>query len=279
MQDSKGIRKSICEIARLLYEKDLVDSCGGNISVRDGDCVYIVPRKSGAKKRWSIEEDTIMVTDICMKPLMGNIKNISRESPTHYHIYQNFPDINAVIHGHPLYMMVYGAAHMNIPPVTECMRARVGDMPIENIEECLPGSIDQAEKVVAHFKKRRDADPDSPFICNLPFHGAFSAGVDLDEAFMFLEIANNCAKLLIFRQMMFGNDPDADFEIKKTFTKEEDASVEEVKEVCKPGAKYIDAFGREAVYGSDPGLSSINNGALIKKITEEVMRQIKKKAT
>jgi ribulose-5-phosphate 4-epimerase/fuculose-1-phosphate aldolase len=152
-------------------------------------------------------------------------------------------------------------------------------MPIENIEECLPGSIDQAEKVVKHFKKRRNANPDSPLICNLPFHGAFSAGVDLDEAFMFLEIANNCAKLLIFRQLMFGNDPYADFEIKKKFTKEEDASVEEVKEVCKPGTKYIDAFGREAVYDSDPGMPSSNNGALIKKITEEVMKQIKKKIT
>ena len=276
MQDSKGIRKSICEIARLLYEKDLVDSCAGNISVRDGDRVYIVPRKSGAKKRWSIEEDTIMVTDICMKPVIGNINNISRESPTHYHIYQNFPDINAVIHGHPLYMMVYGAAHMNIPPVTECMRARVGDMPIGNIEECLPGSIDQAEKVVSYFKERRDANPDSPLICNLPFHGAFAAGVDLDEAFMFLEIANNCAKLLIFRQIMFGNDPDADFEIKKKFTKEEDASVEEVKEVCKPGTKYFDAFGNETVYDSGQGISSSNNGALIKKITEEVIKKIKK---
>lgn len=277
MSGSKGIRKSICEFARLLYEKDLVDSCGGNISVRDRDCVYIVPRKSGAKKRWSIEEDTIIVTDICMKPIIGDIKNISRESPTHYHIYQNFPDINAVIHGHPLFMMVYGAAHMNIPPITECMRARVGDMPIENIEECLPGSIDQAEKVVSHFKKRRDKDPDSPLICNLPFHGAFSAGIDLDEAFMFLEIANNCAKLLIFRQIMFGNDPDADFEIKKTFTKEEDASVEEVKEVCKPGTTYIDAFGREAVYQSNTGISPSGDGELVKEVTEEVLRQIKKK--
>jgi hypothetical protein len=151
-------------------------------------------------------------------------------------------------------------------------------MAIENIEECLPGSIDQAEKVISHFKKKRDINPDSPLICNLPFHGAFSAGINLDEAFMFLEIANNCAKLLIFRQVMFGNDPDADFEIKKKFTREEDASVEEVKQVCKPGTKYIDAFGNEAIYDSDPKIPSSNNGALIKKITEEVMNQIRKKA-
>ena len=86
----KKIRKSICEFARLLYEKELVDSCGGNISVRDGDCIYIVPRKSGAKHRWSIEEDNIIVTDLCKIPITGDVKNISREAIIHYHIYQNF---------------------------------------------------------------------------------------------------------------------------------------------------------------------------------------------
>ncbi len=272
----KKIRKSICEFARLLYEKELVDSCGGNISVRDGDCIYIVPRKSGAKHRWSIEEDTIIVTDLCMKPIMDGVENISRESPTHYYIYQNFADINAVIHGHPLYMMVYGAAHMDIPPVTECMRARVGDMPITNIEECLPGSIEQAERVVANFKQRRSINPDAPLICNLPFHGAFCAGVDLDEAFMYLEIANNCAKLLIFRQLMFGNNPQADLQIRKTFTKAEDATVEQVKEVCAPGTAYRDASGKTVVYDKEGPVPIAEKQAYIDRITAEVLKQVKK---
>jgi L-ribulose-5-phosphate 4-epimerase len=275
----KKIRKTICEFARLIYEKELVDSCGGNISVRDKDCIYIVPRKSGAKHRWSIEEDTIIVTDLCMKPLMGGVENISRESPTHYYIYQNFPDINAVIHGHPLYMMVYGAAHMDIPPITECMRARVGDMPITNIDECLPGSIEQAEKVVENFKHRRNLNPDAPLICNLPFHGAFCAGVDLDEAFMYLEIANNCAKLLIFRQLMFANDPEADFKIRKTFTKEEDATVEQVKKVCSPGTSYRDASGKEVIYDKEGPVTSDEKQAFIERITAEVLKQMKKRQT
>lgn len=275
MTSDKGIRKSICEIAKLLYEKELVDSCGGNLSVRDGDLIYIVPRRSGAKKRWSIEEDIIIVTDLCMKPVLNGIENISRESPTHYYIYQNFPDVNAVIHGHPLYMMVFGVAHMDIPPLTECMRARVGDLPISCIEECLPGSIDQAEKVVESFKSRRRSSSEAPLICNLPFHGVFCAGADLDEAYMFLEIANNCAKLLILRNSMFADDPQADLEVRKKFSKEEDESVEQVKEVCEPGTVYRGPSGKEVVY-NNKSIVTQDKQELVKRITEEVLSQIRK---
>ena len=272
--EQKNIRKSICQIAKTLYEKELVDSCGGNISIRDEDKVYIVQRKSGAKYRWQIEEDSIVVTDLCMTEITGDVKNISREAATHYYIYQNFPDINAVIHGHPLYMMVFGSAHIDIPAVTECMRARAGGLGITNIEESLPGSLKQAELIIENFKKRREANSEAPLICNLPFHGAFSAGADIDEAFMLLEIANNCAKLLIFRQLMFGNNSEADFRMHKKFTKEEDETVEQNKEVCIPGYVYKDAFGNEAIYREKGNIHE--NKILVEKITEEILKQVKK---
>lgn len=268
------IRKEICEIGKALYDKGLVDSCGGNISVRDGNKIYIVQRKSGAEKRWLINEDSILVTDLCMRPIYGDIEKISREAPTHYYVYQNFSDINAVIHAHPLYMMVFGSAHMDIPPVSECTRARIGNQPIENIEESLPGSIEQAKNIVENFRKRRQINPNAELICNLPFHGSFAAGYDLNAAFMITEIADNCAKILIYRQLMFGNNPKADFKIRKVFNEEEEATVEEVKEVCMPGATYRDAYGNEVVYGKDN--NQINEKEyLIKRVTEEILKKIK----
>ena len=84
----KNIRKSICEIAKRIYEKDLTDSCGGNISVRDGDKIYISPRRSGESHRWDIDEDSIILTDLCKGAIVGDVENISREAICHYHIYQ-----------------------------------------------------------------------------------------------------------------------------------------------------------------------------------------------
>ena len=62
-----------------------------------------------------------------------------------------------------------------------------------------------------NFKRRREIDLSAPLICGIPFHGSFAAGKTLNDAFLYTEVANNCAKILVFRQIMFGNDPKADF--------------------------------------------------------------------
>lgn len=271
MTDTRNIRKSICEIGRMLFDRELTDSSGGNISVRDGDKVYINPKRTGHDKQWQLEEDDIIVTDMCKVPIIGEFDAISRESATHYYIYHNFPDVGAVIHGHPLFMMAFGAAHMDLPAISEGTRAILGEQPITNVPEVLPGSTEQAELVVKNFQGRREIDPEAPLICGLPYHGTFAAGGNVNDAFMFTEVANNCAKILIYRQIMFGGDPKADFSIHKRFTKEDFASIDESKDVCEPGFVYRDAFGKETVYGN--GKVDANQD-MITKITEEVLKKL-----
>jgi hypothetical protein len=74
---------------------------------------------------------------------------------------------------------------------------------------------------------------------------------------------------------MFGNDPKADFSIHQRVSKEDVASISITKPVCEPGYKYKDAFGNSTTFKNDsPG--NINaDPDLIKKITEEVLRQLK----
>ena len=93
MVDTKKIRKSICEIARYLIDKDLTDLSGGNISVKDNNKIYINERMSGPNYQWQIEEDSIIVTDICKIPLIGDVDLITREASTHYLIYQTFEEL------------------------------------------------------------------------------------------------------------------------------------------------------------------------------------------
>jgi len=278
MVDTKNIRASICKIGKLLYDRDLTDSSGGNISVREGNLVYINPRRAGHDWQWEIDEDSIIVTDLCKVPVTGESEKISREAATHYFIFQNFPDINAVIHAHPFFMMAFGAAHMDIPAVSEGTRAVIGMQPITNISEVVPGSIKQAEEIVKNFKRRREIEPGCPLICNIPFHGTFAAGANINDAFLYTEVANNCAKILIYRQIMFGNDPKADFSIHKQFTKEDFETIDKSKEVCAPGYAYTDVFGRKTVYGSDEKATAPKSdySDIIQKVTEEVLRQIKR---
>ncbi|MCL5069557.1 MAG: class II aldolase/adducin family protein [Actinobacteria bacterium] len=276
MVDIKNIRASICKIGKLLYDRDLTDSSGGNISVRDGNLIYINPRRSGQDRQWEIDEDSIIITDLCKIPVTGEVDRISREAATHYYIYQNFVDINAVIHGHPFFMMAFGAAHMDIPAVSEGTRAVIGMQPITNIAEVVPGSVEQAQEVVKNFKRRREIEPDCPLICNIPFHGTFAAGENINDAFLYTEVTNNCAKVLIYRQIMFGNDPKADFSIHKQFTKQDFETINKSKQVCSPGYIYTDVFGRKVVYGSEKASIFENDYSdMIRRVTEEVIRQLK----
>jgi L-fuculose-phosphate aldolase len=275
MVDIRNIRKSICEIGKILFDRELTDSSGGNISVRDGNQVYISPRRSGHDNQWSIQEDSIIVTDLCRVPVTGSIDNVTREASTHYYIYQNFPDAGAIIHSHPLYLMVFGAAHMDLPAITEGTRAIIGEQPITSIEESVPGSREQAERIVENFKNRRKIESNAPLVCNIPFHGSFFVGANLNDAFLYNEVANNCAKILIYRQMMFGNNKDADFTVHAKFTKEDFATVNMTKEVCQPGYVYKDAFGNLTTYGN-PGIKDASSDPnLVEKITQEVLNKLR----
>jgi len=276
MVDIKNIRKSICEIGKMLYDRELTDSSGGNISVRDGDKIYISPRRSGTDHQWSIKEDSIILTDLCKMPISGKADNISREASSHYYIYQNFPDIGAVIHAHPIFIMAFGAAHMDLPAVSEGTRAILGEQPITNITESLPGSAEQGEAIVENFKNRRKIDAAAPLICGLPFHGIFAAGPNLNEAFLYTEVANNCAKILVYRQTMFGGNPDADFSIHRRFTKEEIASIDVSKEVCIPGYVYKGALGDITTYDGRQSGDFKFSKDIVEEITEKVMKQLKK---
>ena len=275
MVNTKNIRRSLCEIGKLLYDRQYIDASGGNISVRDGDKIYITPRQAGEFHQWSIDEDTIIVTDLCKVPLIGDEEKITREASSHYLIYQSFPDVGAIVHAHPPYMMSFGAAHMDLPAISEGTRCVLGEQPITNIEESVPGSNQQGERVVENFRNRRKFDPEAPLICGIPFHGIFAAGPDLNAAFLYTEVAEIGAKIIINRHIMFANNPQADLSIHQSVSKEDVASIAVPKPVCEPGFQYRDAFGNPTTY-ENGSYGNVNvSEDLVKKITEEVLRKIK----
>lgn len=256
MDNFKKIKKSICKIAKLIYLKDLSDSAGGNISVKDDYKIYITPRGIGSEYHWDIDEDSIIVTDFCKRPIIGKAKNISREVYTHFKIYQIFPDINAIIHAHPFFFMAFGAANMELPSMSEPSAEIFGNLPITNIKESIPGSEDQANKIIENFKKRRKIDPEAKLLCGIPFHGAFTAASDLNKAFLYLETLNNCAKVIAYRRVLFENNKEAKFGTSKIYSKEDIATINNYKEVCNIGDEYIDIYKEKRMY---KGEGRINN--------------------
>ena len=111
----KEERRQIVEAGKLLYDRKLVQMCGGNISIMDRKQNLVAIKPSGAQYIHMKPEDIIVVD------MEGNIvegdKKPSIETFMHLGIYKNRPDINAVVHCHPVHAVAWSLKHTYLPSV------------------------------------------------------------------------------------------------------------------------------------------------------------------
>ncbi|MBE6899677.1 MAG: class II aldolase/adducin family protein [Ruminococcaceae bacterium] len=166
------------------YKRFLIDAClrmigsgltvetWGNISVRDPETGYVYLTPSGMPYD-TIVEDDIVVMDIDGNRIEGERKP-TIEHAMHLGIMRNRPDVNAVVHTHPVYSQVFALLHENIPPVIDEAAQILGDE-VRVTEYALPGSPEMAENAIKALGN--DA------ACLLANHGAVAVGKDMDAAF------------------------------------------------------------------------------------------------
>lgn len=165
------------------YKRFLIDAClrmvksgltvetWGNISVRDPETGYVYLTPSGMPYD-TIVEDDIVVMDIDGNRIEGERKP-TIEHAMHLGIMRNRPEINAVVHTHPVYSQVFALLHEDIPPVIDEAAQILGEVRVT--EYALPGSPEMAENAIKTLGN--DA------ACLLANHGAVAVGKDMDAAF------------------------------------------------------------------------------------------------
>ncbi len=178
----------ICEIGRRMYARQLVASNDGNISVRTADGVIITP--SLTSKGFMKPEDMLLV-DMDGRIIKGTGKP-SSELKMHLAVYSKRPDINAVVHAHPVAASAFA---INGRAVDQRYMAEavmtLGPIPVAPYAR--PSSGEVAESL-------------SPFIeghngALLSNHGAVTWGVDLTEAYNFMEQLEFYCKTVILAEM------------------------------------------------------------------------------
>lgn len=166
------------------YKRFLIDAClrmvksgltvetWGNISVRDPETGYVYLTPSGMPYD-TIVEDDIVVMDVDGNRIEGERKP-TIEHAMHLGIMKNRPDVNAIVHTHPVYSQVFALLHENIPPVID-EAAQILGGEVKVTEYALPGSPEMAANAIAAIGN--DA------ACLLANHGAVAVGKDMDAAF------------------------------------------------------------------------------------------------
>jgi L-fuculose-phosphate aldolase len=194
----KSIPDQLCEAGRIMFEKRLTDIAGGNISARVDDIVYMSPRYSGSKFHWDLTPQNL-VSGRWEDDEISQNPNFSREGWSHLYIYRNFPDVKAVVHAHPFYVMPFASLCRPMEPVLEATQ-KFGV--IEVTKPAPAHSIELAEYVVEALKGKEDKMLKQAAVVTIPYHGVICAGKEFFLTLDALERINLNAYCLMARKSL-----------------------------------------------------------------------------
>ncbi|MFZ5985829.1 MAG: class II aldolase/adducin family protein [Bacillota bacterium] len=188
---SDVIREQIVKISKLMYDKGMANAYAGNVSVREGDSIYITP--SGISKGF-LAEDMIVQTDMNGYVIEGMYKP-SSEIKLHLAAYRKRSDVRSVIHAHPVYATAYAVANKPIETMAyaemimffdKIPLAKYGTPSSDEIYQGMEEYIDEYDIIL------------------LANHGVVTVGEDVFDAFFKLEAAEGIAKTLTIAHMIGG---------------------------------------------------------------------------
>ena len=188
------IKKQICEIGRRIYDKGMVASNDGNISVKLNDNEFLCT-PTGVSKGFMTPE-YICKVDRDGKVIQANPGfKPSSEIKMHMRVYKERPDVNAVVHAHPMYAT--GFAIAGIPLTQPIMPEAVISLGCVPIAEYGTPSTEEIPDAVSKYLQSFDA-------VLLENHGALSFADNLLNAYHKMESVEFYAKLLYISNQLGG---------------------------------------------------------------------------
>ncbi len=184
-------KQAIVECARWLSEHGYfgcIRGSGGNISVKlNTDCMMaITPSRRPYQEMTS---DDICVVDDQFKSIEGHL-TLSIEATMHLSVYRNRPDIQAVIHSHPVFAGILSIINKPIPALFDEITFEIG-AEVDVVPYAISGSTELAQNVVHKL--------DNDCYCYiLQNQGALSLGKDLDQAWKNAELLEKVAQIYFY---------------------------------------------------------------------------------
>ena len=179
-----SIKSDIVAAGRRLYERGLVASNDGNISVREGDAVWATPTNVS---KGAMTEDMLVRLDMDGNVLEGWLKP-SSEIRMHLAIYRTNPALRAVVHAHPPAATTFASAGLPLDSaILQETVVQLGVVPLAPY--ALPGTQELAESCAPLCRDYNAA--------LLEYHGATTWGESLTQALHRMESVEYYAQLLM----------------------------------------------------------------------------------
>jgi len=221
MTGEQEARAAIVAAGRRLYERRILASIEGNMSVRlTGDRVVATP--SGINKGFMQPPDMV-VTDLAGNP-EGDGKP-SSEMLMHLAIYRVRPDLRAIVHAHPTVATGYAVAGRQLPAaVLAEIVTTLGCIPIAPYGT---PSTDQLAQAVEGPIRNHDA-------LLLANHGALTAGDSLHQAEERMYQLEHFAEVSLVAELLGGPQAFSPEEVDRLSSLRERAGGRPVPPTCYP---------------------------------------------
>ena len=178
-------RLRLIEAGKRMLEKKLTVETWGNLSLRD-PCTGLVYLTPSAMAYHTIEPEDVAVVDPEGKLISGRRKP-TIEKDLHLELYRTRPEVNAIIHTHPVGSQVFAVLRRDIPPIID-EAAQVLGGTVRVAEYALPGTRELARNVSAAMTGRVRA-------CLMANHGAVCVGESMEQAFKVCAVLEMTAEI------------------------------------------------------------------------------------
>lgn len=184
--------KEVSKYSLLLHERGWVANHDGNVSCRDKRKGFWITPTAVSKRVCA--PNTIVHVDGEGKVLNG--KRPPSEIALHIGTFRTRKDQNAIIHAHPPNSSAFALAQKDLgeiamPEVVVSLGARIPMVPL-----ILPKAPDTAD-IIAQWSLKSD-------VLLLAGNGVLAMGVDLEQAYLRLELLEHYARILMLTQTIGG---------------------------------------------------------------------------
>jgi L-fuculose-phosphate aldolase len=180
----RRLRVLMTRYSKAVYDRGWVANHDGNLSSRLGDDSFLITPTAVSKG--DIAEDCLLVVNGKGEVQSGSRRPFS-EFSLHMEIYRSRADVKAVCHAHPPSATSFAVAGraMDNPIIAEAVVSLGSSIPLAPYS--LPGSsqsLDSVRELMTYY----DA-------ILLESHGVITAGVDLEQAYLRMELVEHLAKI------------------------------------------------------------------------------------
>jgi len=190
MPSERQYRREIVVLGRALHDRGYVAAMDGNLSVRlDENRILSTPT---SMCKGMLRASDLVIVDLDGRRLAGS-REVSSEIGMHLLIYRLRPDVEGVVHAHPPTATGFAAAGMalNQPLVCEVVMG-LGSIPLARYGT--PGTPELTD-ALAPLVPQYDA-------ILMSNHGVVSYGVDLQHAYMKMEIVEHFAQIALVTHLL-----------------------------------------------------------------------------